>query len=47
MQQGCFQGQGTGPDHSEISPTSVSATGDCEEHTAECLSEEGGYFESR
>lgn len=48
MQKSCLQGQGTGPDHSEISPTSLSATEDREEYTAERLSEEGGgYLESR
>lgn len=48
VQQGCLQGQGTRPGHSESGPTSRSATRDCEEYPAESLSEEEGmYLESR
>lgn len=48
MQQGCLQGQRTGPDHHEISPVPVKTTRDSGECPAECPSkEEGGHLESR
>lgn len=48
VQQGCLQGQRTGPDHHEISPVPAKTTRDSEECPAECLpKEEGGHLESR